>query len=87
MILTFEEYKATNNVVEEIIQSDMTSSGIKDKILTGLNEVKIEHRIEFLNHMSTVFLNIIINRESEVGKKGVNKAVEARKEISNIKFN
>lgn len=88
MILTFEEYKISNNVVEEVIQSsNMTNLDIKDKILMESKIIKPEHRTEFLDHMSTIFLNIILNKESEVGKEGINKAIESRKIISNIKFN
>lgn len=82
MILDFEEYGIARNLVEEVISREFSSPEIKTKIDEAVLRIVSTKKREFVNHVNTLFLNVLLNRAEEVGEIGIKNSIEARRLIS-----
>ncbi|MFH6956254.1 hypothetical protein ACHRV1_02525 [Flavobacterium aquidurense] len=80
MILNFEEYTISKNLVEEILALNNTSK-IDKLIDEATKEIKKDRIRSFLIHTNSLFLNVLLNRLQEVGRKGEENTKRAREII------
>ena len=85
MILKFDEYKISTDLVEEVIRVQELEE-IEPKINEAVNQIDDRNKRHFLTHTNSLFLNILLNRLSEVGEVGEVRARKAR-EIIRLKIN
>lgn len=80
--LTTEEFKKAREAVDNIINAPDTSN-IESEIERAAQDIPSEKKRAFLNHMNSLFLNILLNRLDELGESARNKSFKARKAIKN----
>jgi hypothetical protein len=87
MILNFEQFRKSVEQVEKIMDSkeDLNLKNEIEIVAEGINDVQIKR--ELFRHMSSLFLNYILNRLNEVGEEGEKKAIKARNIIVELTDN
>lgn len=80
MVLKFDEYNISKNLVEEILKLNNTST-IAKLIDDATKEIKKDRTRDFLIHTNSLFLNVLLNRLQEVGGKGEENTKRAREII------
>ncbi len=83
-MLTFEEFKQASAVVEKIVQDNFDINTAKNVLEQATEEIAPEKQRNFYNHMSRLFLNVMLNRLNELGKKAKTNAIIARQMITEL---
>lgn len=83
MILTFEHFTKAKAVVDKFIRSD-ESINVRSELIESSSEIPQGLKREFYHHLSSLFLNVLLNRIGELGPKAESRSIEARKEILSI---
>ena len=81
-LLTFDEFEKATEIVDEIITS--TDLDIEQKIKAETETIPDDKKREFLNHLNSLFLNVLLNRLDELGNEAKSKSTQARDVISKI---
>ncbi len=82
MLLNFEEFSLSTDTVDAVLRSQ--NMNVQDIIQTAVDRCRPDAKNEFLSHMSTLFLDAILNRR-ELGGPAMNNASEARGIIDQMK--
>ncbi len=83
-MLTSDEFKQAKNTVEEIVKDEFDISTVKTVLKAATNEITPERQYDFYNHMSSLFLNVMLNRLNELGKNAKNNAIIGRQNITKL---
>lgn len=84
MILSFEQFTKANNELEKIIH-DCDKQNIEAELKRNLDDIPNKKKRNYLDHLSSLFLNVLLNRVDELGQHAKDKSIEARRVISEIK--
>ncbi len=83
-MLTPDEFKQAKNTVEEIVKDDFDITTIKTVLEEATNEIIQEKQYDFYNHMSSLLLNVMLNRLNELGKNAKDNAIIGRQNITKL---
>ncbi len=83
-MLTFEEFKQASATVEIIVQDDFDINNVKAVLEKATDDIAPEKKRDFYGHMSSLFLNVMLNRLNELGLKAKDNAIIGRKNISEL---
>jgi hypothetical protein len=84
MKITIEELQLGTQIFNNIIENDLD---IENELLLAVEKVNPKTKRQFLSHISTLFLNVMLNGFTEFGKYGETKSIEARKIIIKLMDN
>lgn len=83
MITNSEDFKKARDIAEKISTGKVTD--IKFAIESAETDIIDKDNIKgFYDYMGSLLLNTILNREQEVGKIGIDNALEGRRIIKDI---
>lgn len=80
MNMTVEEFKKAPEIIDKIIK-DTPFEDIDTELRNELSKVPKESIREYRNHLSTLFLNVLLNRLDEFDEDAKSKSHRARKTL------
>lgn len=83
MILKIEEFKKAEDLVEKIIE-DTPIEHIQSEIELATTTFNEKTKRAFYNHISRLFLNVMLNRLEELGNDAKDKSIRARQAIISL---
>lgn len=83
-MLIFKEFQQASATVEKIVQDDFDMNTVKTVLEEATDEIAPEKQRDFYNHMSSLFLNVMMNRLNELGENAKQNAIIGRKNISEL---
>ena len=84
MILSYEHFAQAKNETERIIEL-CSKEEIKNELVVSLKNIPQQEQSNYLDHLSSLFLNVLLNRVDELGIEAKEKAIEARSAIAELK--
>ena len=85
MTLDFENFKKATDFVDVVMSIKGRTMNFRQEILSDMESVPEEMKLSYLSHMNTLFLNVIINRQSEFCVDAIDRAYNIRHIIGDIK--
>lgn len=76
-------FNKASEEVEKIISSP-DNIDISDILIKSGNDIPKKSKIKFYRHMNSLFLNILLNRLDDLGKKAEQRSINARLKIVEI---
>lgn len=83
MILTFDEFTKANEILNSLI-NDTDINQIETELNERLSDISSDKKTAFLNHLNSLFLNVMLNRLDELGPTAKEKSIKARAVISSL---
>lgn len=84
-ILTIDDYGYAIKIVDEIVDNT-DKNDIEQKITFFVQEFNGLKKSEFLNHLNSLFLNILLNHLDSRCKEADERSQEARKNLNKINY-
>lgn len=83
MLLKFNEFTKANETLDTII-NDTETDAIRAVLESSIEEIEENQKAAYLNHLNSLFLNILLNRIDDLGETAREKSLEARSIISTL---
>jgi hypothetical protein len=81
--VNFNIFSVARDIVEQILKDDNETT-IRQKILDAEKNIQEDMKRDFYRHMSSLFLNVLLNRLDETSDSSERKSLESRKIIAEI---